>query len=59
LFGNLDEKRIKEIALTQFSYQEMEAYTIQKDFREAFDPLEPFIYEGLPSKISEELAMAS
>lgn len=59
LFGNLDEKRIKEIALTQYPYQEMEAHTIQKDFRNALDPIEHFIYEDLQPKVTMELALAS
>src|ERR1035438_526526 len=42
LFGKLDEKRISEIALTQYPYQEMDAYTLQKDFRNALNPLEAF-----------------
>jgi len=49
LFGNLDEKRITEIATFQFSAQEMEACIITKDFRSALDPAEPFKYEDLPA----------
>jgi putative SOS response-associated peptidase YedK len=49
MFGNLDEKRIAEIAKTQYPAEEMEAYTIAKDFRTALDPTEPFKYEDLPA----------
>ena len=59
LFGKLDEKRISEIALTQFPYQQMDAYTLQKDFRNALDPTEAFKYDELPAKISLELGLAS
>jgi len=48
LFGNPDEARIKEIAMTQFPAEEMEAYPIAKDFREALKPTEKFIYNELP-----------
>jgi putative SOS response-associated peptidase YedK len=34
LFGDLDEKRISEIAQSQIPPNEMEAFTITKDFRE-------------------------
>ena len=49
LLGNPDEKRISEIAQFQYPSNEMEAYTISKDFREALDPAEPFLYEDLPA----------
>ena len=49
LFGKLDEKRITEIAKTQFPAREMQACTIAKDFREALNPAEPFHYEDLPA----------
>ena len=49
LFGDLDEKRISEIAQTQYPAADMEACTISKDFRDALDPAEPFIYEDLPA----------
>jgi putative SOS response-associated peptidase YedK len=44
----LDEERIHELATYQYPAEDMEAYTIRKDFREALDPKEPFDYEGLP-----------
>ena len=49
LFGDLDEKRISEIAQTQYPAADMEACTISKDFRDALDPAEPFMYEDLPA----------
>lgn len=36
MFGNLDEKRILEIAATQYPADQMQGCTIAKDFREAF-----------------------
>jgi putative SOS response-associated peptidase YedK len=44
----LDEERIHELATYQYPAEDMEAYTIRKDFREALDPKESFDYEGLP-----------
>lgn len=46
--NDLDEKHIRAIATFQFPAEEMEAYPVRKDFREALDPKEPFDYEGLP-----------
>jgi putative SOS response-associated peptidase YedK len=48
LFGDLTEKRITEIATFQFPSEEMEACTVAKDFREALEPTEHFVYEDLP-----------
>jgi len=48
LFGKMDEKRITEIATTQFPYREMHAYPIAKDFITALDPTERFDYPDLP-----------
>ena len=48
VLGDLDEKRIKEIASYQFPSEEMWAHTIVKDFKTAFDPTTPFEYEELP-----------
>ena len=48
IFGDLSEKRIKEIASYQLPSEHMSAYTIAKDFKTAFDPLAPFEYEDLP-----------
>lgn len=44
----LTEERIKEIATHQHAVEEMSAYAIRKDFREAGDPTEPFTYYDLP-----------
>jgi len=49
LFGDLAEERITEIARTQFAADQMEAYTIAKNFREEPDPTLPFTYEDLPA----------
>jgi putative SOS response-associated peptidase YedK len=49
LFGDLSEERITEIARTQFPAEQMEAYTIAKNFREEPDPTQPFTYEDLPA----------
>ena len=49
LFGDLDEQRVSAIAQFQYASNEMEACTIAKDFREALDPAEPFMYEDLPA----------
>lgn len=47
LFGNPDEKRIREIAMTAFPAEQMEAYTIAKDFRETLEPTKPYHYGEL------------
>ena len=49
LLGNIDEKRILEIAASQYPASEMEACTIAKDFREALEPAKEFEYEDLPA----------
>lgn len=49
LFGNLDEKRILEIASTQYPAEEMKTCSIAKDFRDALEPTKEFIYEDLPA----------
>ena len=55
LFGKLDEERIAEIAKTQYPSDEMEAWTIQKDFRTALCPDDPFEYDGVESKLDGAL----
>ena len=47
IFGELPEKRILEIAAFQIPSKEMEAYTIDKQFRTAEDPLIPCEYQTL------------
>ncbi len=49
IFGNLDEKRILEIAATQYPTEEMQACTIAKDFREVLEPAKVFEYEDVPA----------
>lgn len=49
LFGNLSEERISEIAKTQFPAEQMQACTIEKNFREALEPAKEFSYEDLPA----------
>jgi putative SOS response-associated peptidase YedK len=49
MFGKLDEKRISEIAATQYPANEMTAYPIAKDFITALRPEEPFNYADLPA----------
>lgn len=48
MMEDLPEQRIKEIAAYQLPSEQMQAYTIAKDFRTALDPLAPFEYEDLP-----------
>ena len=45
--GDLNEKRILEIAATQFPAEKMRLLTIAKDFREAPQPGKEFRYEDL------------
>ena len=49
LFGELEEKRILEIAATQYPAKEIKACTIAKDFREVLEPTKQFEYEDLPA----------
>jgi putative SOS response-associated peptidase YedK len=43
----LSESRIMELATSQYDEQLMDAYTIKKDFRTAFDPQYEFVYSEL------------
>jgi putative SOS response-associated peptidase YedK len=43
----LSEERITQIATHQFPADQMQAHTIQKDFKTALDPTERFQYDGL------------
>lgn len=47
LFGNPNEKRITEIAMTPFPAEQMEAWTIAKDFRDSTEPTRAVEYEEL------------
>ena len=49
MFGKLDEKRISEIARWQIPWQELEYYTLAKDFLNSHDPLKEFVYPELPA----------
>ena len=49
LFGDLDEKRISEIARSQYPSDKMQACTIEKAFRESLEPTKEFAYEDLPA----------
>lgn len=49
MMGDLKESRIAEIARYQLPSENFSAYTIQKDFRTAEDPLAEFEYEDLPA----------
>ena len=48
MFGKLDEKRIIEIATTQYPSNKMSACSISKDFITALNHQEPFDYVDLP-----------
>lgn len=54
MFGNLDEKRITEIALTQYPAEEMQAWSIKKDFLTTLCPADPVVYPELPPLEGEE-----
>lgn len=47
IFGDLDEKRIKEIASYQFPDDKMYAWTVAKDFDRSDDPTKEIIYENI------------
>lgn len=48
MFGKLEEERITEIALTQYPSVEMQAWSINKDFKNSLCPTDPFQYYDLP-----------
>lgn len=49
LFDEIDEKRILEIATSQYPAANMQACTIAKDFRESLEPAGEFKYEDVPA----------
>ena len=49
MFGKLDEKRISEIARWQIPWQNLDFYTLAKDFLNSHDPLKEFVYPELPA----------
>jgi putative SOS response-associated peptidase YedK len=48
IMEDLSEERIKAISAFQLPSENMDAYTIAKDFKIAEDPLQEFIYDDLP-----------
>jgi hypothetical protein len=48
IFGSLNDDQITEIAVSAFPSEQMDAYTIAKDFKESSVPNFPFMYEGIP-----------
>jgi putative SOS response-associated peptidase YedK len=51
IMDGLSEERINEMASFQFPSNNMEAYTIEKSFRNSGDPETPFEYEELPGNL--------
>jgi len=47
MFGELDEKRISEIAGWQIPWDDLQYYTLAKDFLSSADPLKEFAYPEL------------
>lgn len=47
LLGRPDESRITELACSQYPHEEMEAFSIAKNFRESDEPAKPFNYAEL------------
>jgi putative SOS response-associated peptidase YedK len=54
LFGNLDDEKILEIAATQYPPEEMQAWSIDKNFKESLCPADPVVYPDLPPLEGEE-----
>jgi putative SOS response-associated peptidase YedK len=54
MFGDLEEKKILEIATAQYPAQQMQAWTIKKDFLSSLCPADPFVYPDLPPLDGEE-----
>lgn len=48
MFGKLNDKRIIEIATTQYNYEEMYAYSLDKDFLNSVDPTKRVNHPVLP-----------
>jgi len=48
LFGKVDEKRVAEIAKWQIPWQDLEYYTLAKDFLNSLDPIKEVVYPDLP-----------
>ncbi|MEO6681310.1 MAG: SOS response-associated peptidase, partial [Ginsengibacter sp.] len=54
LFGNLSEDRISEIGRFQITASDMEACSVEKDFRNSAEPNAPFEYKELPELSMEQ-----
>jgi putative SOS response-associated peptidase YedK len=54
MFGNLSEERILEVAATQYSSEQMQAWSINKKFQESLCPADPVVYPELPPLDGEE-----
>ena len=48
MMQDLSEERIMELATYQINTSEMEAYTIEKDFRTTGTPTKAFVYADVP-----------
>jgi putative SOS response-associated peptidase YedK len=51
----LSESRITEIATTQYPTEQMEAWTVAKEFKTALEPSDQFEWEDVPQLILNEL----
>lgn len=57
MFGNLSEERITELATTQLSWKGIQAYPIDKKFRESIEPTKMFIYGNEVPSLEKHLAV--
>ena len=57
MFGKLSEEKITEIATTQYPANKMQAWTIDKKFRESLDPTKPYDYGSEVPSLEKHLAM--
>lgn len=48
MMEDLTEEQITELATYQINPNEMEAYTIEKEFKTTGTPTKAFVYEGVP-----------
>lgn len=49
MMEDLPEDRITELATMQFPTEQMQACTIEKEFRDSIEPTKPYSYEDLPA----------
>lgn len=54
MFGNLDEQRILEVAASQYPSEDMQAWSINKNFLNSLCPADPVVYPELPPLDGEE-----